>query len=48
MTGDHSKTVAWLIGLANSPGDDGAAIARREVLSARLDLTTPAVSAVKL
>ena len=48
MTGDHSKTVAWLVGLADSPGDDGAAIASREVLSAGLNLARPGVSAVKL
>lgn len=48
VTGDHSETVAWLIGLADGPGDDGAAIASRVVLSAGLDLARPRVSAVKL
>lgn len=48
VASNHRSTIPGLVGLADSEGDDGAAIAGNIVLSTRLQLANPAIAMGKL
>jgi hypothetical protein len=48
VAGNHGDTIAGFVALGDGEGDDGAAVARGEVLAAGLELVGPVVAAGEL